>query len=244
MKTILIFISLLSALLANIGSVTSIQGSANLQHQSKILEVTKGLTIEEKDTLITQTRSKVQVILNDDTVITIGPKSKYTFETYQDGDNSSVSMHLHRGFFKAVTGKIGKLAPERFKIKTKAATIGIRGTQFMAFVGENEEKIGCIQGKITVATAEEIFDINAGEMIIYSDGKWTIQKMDMNAFSPVMVGIRNGEHTDGLADFHLPGLQDSYLLEEQIVDDRANGEQPFSFGLSNDATTQPPSFNP
>ena len=142
MKVLLTLTLLITSLLAGIGEVTSIQGSASLTRDKNESAVHKGQSLIENDFIKTQNHSKVQVILKDDTVITIGPKSEYLFERFQENGDIEVSMQLKRGFFKAVTGKIGKIAPQRFKIKTKAATIGIRGTQFMGYVGTEEEKIG------------------------------------------------------------------------------------------------------
>jgi len=232
-----------ATLLASIGEVTTIKGEAKITRQTSLLNVTKGQKIEENDLLNTAAASKAQVILDDDTVITIGPKSEYLFERFDDGPEPQVEMQLHHGFFKTVTGKIGKIAPQRFKIKTRAATIGIRGTQFMAYVGDKEEKIGCIQGTIIVWTEEGEFIVSAGEMIYYKDRHWHRQLMEIESFEPVMVGMSaDKEHAYTQALF-LPRFQESYILQEQILNDLQRRE-PFEFALDFDATPQPPVFNP
>ena len=244
MKFIFIFFTLIANLLANIGEVTALQGSATLLRESNELTLSKGFSLDNDDTINTAAKSKVQVILNDDTVITIGPNSQYHFEKVNT-KTPEATMQLKRGFFKTVTGKIGKIAPERFKIKTKAATIGIRGTQFMAYVSEDDEQIACIQGKIVVQTAEQKYEILAGNMISYKNGTWRVEPINMEAFSPVLIGMKLGKHKNGLSDFYLPRLQDSYLLEEQIAQERVTDpQQPFSFDLGIDSSTQPPSYNP
>lgn len=241
MKLLLLLISICSLLLANIGEVTALQGSADLLRQTKTIKIAKGLQIQEGDTVDTKNNSKVQIILNDDTVVTIGPHSHYQFDTFKEGATPEVNMQISRGFFKTVTGKIGKIAPERFKIKTKAATIGIRGTQFMAYIGDKDEKIGCIKGKISISTSTGTFEVIAGQMIIYHNKKWEIMPIQMDAFSPVMVGMKFIHQKQKLSEFHLPKLQDSYILQEQIIENRG---QPFSFDLGVDSNTQPPAFNP
>lgn len=247
MKFLLIYITLISSLLANIGEVTALQGNATLLRNNNTLTLSQGFKLTNNDTINTAAHSKVQVILNDDTVITIGPNSEYYFQSI-NSKTQEASMQLKRGFFKTVTGKIGKIAPERFKIKTKAATIGIRGTQFMAYVTNDEEQIACIHGKIVVFTADKEYDIPSGSMIRYKDGVWSVSPIDMERFSPVLIGMTLQKRNDALANFDLPQIQDSYLLEEQIIEDRDSeliqNEQPFSFDLGVDSTTQPPSFNP
>ena len=241
MKILIILLAMISTLLANIGEVTALQGKAQLSREAEVLNVSKGSKIKKQDLLTTSAHSKAQVILHDDTVITIGPKSEYLFEHYQDGDDPEVTMRLNRGFFKTVTGKIGKIAPQRFKIKTKAATIGIRGTQFMASVQNDEEKIGCIQGVIVVYTKDGEYEIKSGKMIIYKEKKWQIYEMDMNDFAPVMVGMPlSNRQIQPYSRHLLPSLENSYILQEQVLD---QGEA-FSFDLGADASEQPPTFIP
>ena len=240
----LILLTLCTTLLtASIGKISSLRGEATLSQKNVLTHVKKGSNIEENDLLSTAPSSRAQVILNDDTVITIGPNSEYLFEHYSDGTSSEIEMQLKRGFFKTVTGRIGKVAPERFKIRTKAATIGIRGTQFMAYVGREEEKIGCIQGKIIVWTDEGEFIVNAGEMLTYKDKHWKRRKIDMYAFTPVMVGLVQKENRLLNKHTFLPNFQSRYLLEEQILNQLPTSE-PFSFDFNSNNNPVPPPFIP
>ena len=243
--------------MANIGTVTAVRGEAKLTHQESVTTVTKHEKIFEKDHINTASQSRVQVVLNDDTVVTIGPESEYYFEVFQDHGDVQVKMRAERGFFKSVTGKIGKIAPERFKIKTKAATIGIRGTQFMAYVAEDEEKIGCIQGAIVVWTNSGLtFNVPAGKMLIYKDGKWTLKDIDIKLFAPVLLGMTFND----TARLHTPDAQKQYLIDEQILNRRAPApnnpdvepgttpppevSEPFDVNVNVDNSTQPPPYNP
>ncbi len=235
---LLILLLITATLFASIGQVTALQGKAQLTRKTEQFNVTKGTKIKENDRLKTQERSKAQIILNDDTIITIGPNSSYLFERFREGSDPEVMMQLQHGFFKVVTGKIGKIAPHRFKIKTKAATIGIRGTQFMASVQNDEEKIGCIQGRIIVWTKDDEYTIEAGKMIIYKEQKWQIYEMDMKNFTPVMIGMPLQDQHDRLYTKHLlPSIENDYVLQEQILD---TGE-PFTFDFDTD-DAQPPPF--
>jgi len=242
MKIFLLLLMTLSTLLAGIGQITTLKGVAEVTRQSQALEVFKGIQLENRDLLKTHESSKVQAILNDDTVITIGPNSQYLFEQFEDGSNPKIEMRLDRGFFKAVTGKIGKIAPQRFKIKTKAATIGIRGTQFMAFVSDEEERIGCIQGTIIVWTDEGEFIVKAGEMIWYKEKHWRRTVIDLYAFEPVMVGMSSDKDRQFNKTLLLPRFRESYILEEQVLNDLQN-QNPFDFALGFDNSEHTP-FNP
>ena len=240
MKVLFVLLTMIATLLANIGEVTALSGSAQLLRQSETITVAKGAEINENDLLKTAARSKAQVVLKDDTVITIGPQSEYLFERYMESGDSEVVMQLKRGFFKTVTGKIGKIAPQRFKIKTKAATIGIRGTQFMAYVNDDEEKIGCIQGEIIVWTADGEYIVSAGKMLVYKNKRWRMLEMEMSDFAPVMVGMLLDKQQNTYDRLYMPGLQNSYILEEQIIKEYQT--ETFTFDFNFDPTQQPPPF--
>ena len=187
MKFFLLPLILLSFLHASIGTITAVQGKASLTRKGFEGSLKENGAIFNKDRIATKESALVQVILHDETIITIGPNSSYHFLSYNDTDKPEAQMSLDHGFFKVLTGKIGKIAPERFKIKTRAASIGVRGTQFMAKVTkEGEESIGCLRGTIVVETKKETYVVPSGKMLLYRKGVWSISKLNIKLFSPVL----------------------------------------------------------
>ena len=168
MKNILFLLITSSFLWSGIGNIGVIKGNANMVRDTHTINIKNGMNIEVKDKIITKTKSRVQALLNDDTIVTIGPNSIFVFDAYKFGNksNSKVNMHIERGFFRSVTGQIGKLAPERFNIKTVSTTIGIRGTDFSAHVSDEKEIIICHRGKITVTVGKKIYNVDEGEQLI------------------------------------------------------------------------------
>lgn len=226
MKYIVIFFLLISTLYAGIGEVTAAKGSVSLTRKGFSRSVKVGLEMLRKDLITTKKRSKAQVILNDDTVITVGPESSYRFLEYAQGKNPEVLMQLDRGFFKAVTGKIGKIAPHRFKIKTRAATIGVRGTQFMAHVAVDSEQIGCVQGTIMVTTVDKIFVVPSGKMLVYQNGEWYMKNMDFHLFSPVTLTEENDPSALPLESYLLVVNADDITGEQELKQRAAPGQSP------------------
>ena len=223
-----------SVLLGDVGRVTFLQGSADLRRAAETFPVAKGLKVGEEETLLTHEKSKVQVHLNDESVITVGPSSEYHFVSFNDREDPHVLMQIKRGFFKAVTGRIGKVAPERFRIKTNEATIGVRGTWFMGHVEKGREAIGCSKGAIRVTTPTGVFDVSAGEMLLFEAGQWQLEPMDYKRFTPVLGG-GNG----------LEQLTDDILLtiDEGIVDDatreRDSALEQFDQGVPEEPLPEP-----
>ena len=215
MKTVLLLLTMVATLLATIGEVTAIHGTAKLHHQATQLTVEKGLGVNIEDLLVTEQASKVQVILHDNTIVTIGPNSEYLFERYEEGDHAEIAMVLQKGFFKIITGKIGKISPQRFKVKTKSAVIGIRGTQFMALVNDNEEKIGCSKGQISVTTLEKIYALQKGEMLIYQNNQWHKEQLDVKSFSPQAIKPNKKQKAERIDNYSfMPGLENNDVRQE------------------------------
>lgn len=167
MKLLFIWIALVLSAWGSIGNVMALKGEASLERAGSVMNVQNAMEILAGDTIVTQTKARVQVMLHDNTVVTIGGDSSFAFKSFAfDGTkNSHLSMEASRGFFRTVTGEIGKVAPERFKVKTASATIGIRGTDFSGEIFEKKEIIRCFEGKIYVDFEEQIRDLDAGSLL-------------------------------------------------------------------------------
>lgn len=182
MKIILLILLLNLLLYADIGKILMIRGKAHITRNTIKIPVTAGIKIEEGDTIDVAKRSRVQIMLNDETILTLGSRTHYSFDIYNDAKKPRVQMSIKRGFMRAITGKIGKIAPERFKVKTASATIGIRGTGWEAFIAPNNENFLCFKGEITITTPNNIFDLPAGNMLLLSNNQAKISKANIKIF--------------------------------------------------------------
>jgi hypothetical protein len=191
---------------ASIGNVAALKGVVKIKRDTSTINAKYGLAIEERDVVFTKDNSKVQIILKDETIVTIGENSKYSFSEYAFDNKSKAKakMKLDRGFFRVITGKIGKIAPERFKVETKSATIGIRGTNFFALVNKQKEEIGCSSGKIFIMTNEmKRFSLAAGQMaLLQADKTWKKRaiprsyrkKIILESKKPIVPGVDQTQH--------------------------------------------------
>jgi len=173
MQKIFLFLLLSIVSFANIGTIMVAKGDAYVKRTQSMLAITNGMSIQKGDEIITKKRTRVQVMLNDDTVITIGPESSFSFLDYFfDGSKkSTIQMQANRGFFRSVTGQIGKIAPERFKVKTQLATIGIRGTDFSAQLGTDSASYICNRGEITLSFSQVQKSVVGGDkLLLHLDG--------------------------------------------------------------------------
>jgi hypothetical protein len=115
--------------------------------------------VESGDTLVTEKNTYAMVRFIDNSEITLKPGSTMTVEDFsfdndkQEGDKAS--FKLVKGGLRSVTGLLGKRSKEKFELKTPSATIGIRGTTFIAeYVEEDQEqKLAAARAFLLASTA-------------------------------------------------------------------------------------------
>jgi hypothetical protein len=106
--------------------------------QVKVLAVKS--EVEQGDTLVSEKNTYAQIRFVDNSEMTLKPNTTFTVDSfaYDAGkpEGDSASFTLVKGGLRSVTGLLGKRNKERFQLKTPTATIGIRGTTFVAeYVG-------------------------------------------------------------------------------------------------------------
>ena len=183
MRIFFIIIFFHIALFGSIGSITLMKGKGKIIRATEILSAKVGQKIEEGDKLKTARDAKMQIIFHDGTIVTLGANTNYSVDSYNDTNKLHLKMTLKRGLLKTITGRIGKLAPGRFKLKTKAATIGVRGTGWRTYVGANIENSICFKGEITITTSQDFFELPAGKMILMDGKKVQIVDADVAFFN-------------------------------------------------------------
>lgn len=176
MKKIVLLISLLSLVVfADVGKITAIKGEVFVQRGTKQIEATVGYILEQKDTVITKENSKALLLFNDQTSITVGKNAKLSVERFvhneKQAKQNQAEIRFGNGLFRTITGKIGKLNKEKFKIKTSTASIGIRGTVFVTDVGIDRLKVGVEDGGIFVTPIDPdipVLEVAKGEVLFFN----------------------------------------------------------------------------
>ncbi|MDN5130448.1 FecR family protein, partial [Aliarcobacter butzleri] len=153
-----------SFLFANIGTVSLVEGKATILRNGQTLGANMGDKIENKDVISTQVNSKIKITFIDNTIVTIGKESSLNIEEYifnTSTKEAKTELNVLKGAFHTITGEIGKVNPNKFKLKTKSASIGIRGTEFYG----DENRIVCTQGRIIVLSNSVSVDVPSGNYI-------------------------------------------------------------------------------
>ena len=114
--------------------------------------------VESGDTLVAEKNTYAQLKLIDNSEITLKPNTTFKIEHFDydegkpAGDNAAFS--LLKGGLRSVTGLLGKRNKEKFALKTPTATIGIRGTTFIAeYIEPSPEAVAAQLAYVYASTA-------------------------------------------------------------------------------------------
>jgi hypothetical protein len=141
----------------------------------------KGDAINEGDTLASAIKSSAQIKMQDGGFVAVRPETRLKFDQFifagkEDGNEKSF-FSLFKGGFRAVTGLIGRVNKQNYRITTPAATIGIRGTDHETVVvtpnGRNARS-GTYNmvntGETSMTTDRGTVNIKPGEGMAFSPG--------------------------------------------------------------------------
>ncbi len=126
--------------LSMIGAAAAVHGQVSAQAPGapvgRVIQSGKPLFLN--DHVTTDAAGKLQVLLRDETVFTLGPNADMVLDEFvydPSTDKGKVSARIAKGTFRFVTGKVARAQPENMKVKLSVGTIGIRGTVVVGETG-------------------------------------------------------------------------------------------------------------
>ncbi|MBI5438661.1 MAG: FecR domain-containing protein [Nitrosomonadales bacterium] len=125
-----------AAAAADIGMVMNVEGELSAKGADGTLRQLKTWgKVLAGDTLFTGKDSYARVKFSDGGQISLKPISQFKIEGYnfdeQDPKKDAAGFNLIKGGLRAISGAIGKRGdPDSYSVKTKTATVGIRGTKY------------------------------------------------------------------------------------------------------------------
>tara|TARA_B110000259_G_C13994805_1_gene394016 strand:- start:82 stop:657 length:576 start_codon:yes stop_codon:yes gene_type:complete len=136
--------------------------------------LTTGSKIYFGDTIFVKKKSSAQILLLDETTLTVGEKSELTIDEFIYDPKSKIGRivsSIKLGTVKIITGEISKQNPDNLKITTPTGSIGARGTEFAVVTQSNkkstvvllgpgpENTLGMIPGTLRVTDGFNTIDI-------------------------------------------------------------------------------------
>ncbi len=117
-----------------VGTVKQVKGDVRLGLGNQSGAPSAGDAVTEGDRISTGKDGSASLILRDGTTIALGPNSSAQITQFQfdaTTQQGNVLVELLQGSARFITGLLAKVNPERFKVKTPTAIVGVRGTDFI-----------------------------------------------------------------------------------------------------------------
>ena len=118
----------------NIGQVIFTTGSVRAVNDGEVRVLRRGSKVLEGDVVKSSRFGRSQIRMKDGALIALRPGTEFGFNQYQfdeeDESNNSSIFSLIKGGFRTISGLIGKVYKQNYKVRTAVATIGIRGTHY------------------------------------------------------------------------------------------------------------------
>ncbi len=140
---------------ANVGRVEfSIGEVTGIDRGGKQRRLVKGSTLSAGDTVRTG-RGRVQIRFTDGGYTSLQPNTEFRIDEYNyDAKRKEESVgffSLLKGGLRTITGFVGKFRKKTYQLRTPVATVGIRGTEYLAEVG-NSLTVHVGEGEIEVCS--------------------------------------------------------------------------------------------
>jgi len=118
----------------------------------------RGTAVDPGDRIVTGTNGMAQLTMVDQARLSLRPSTQFVIEAYPDRRDSEQGgvLNLIKGTLRTFTGLIASSNRERFVMKTRVATVGIRGSGNILYACEDKEcdesvsGVGRVDGGLTV----------------------------------------------------------------------------------------------
>ena len=147
-----------------------VTGEVKLKQKSGVeVAAKKGMEIEEGETISSGRPGYAQIRFADGGIVALHPVSELNIKQFlygqQDKSKDAVNLRLEKGRMRAITGDIGHLHKENYRIETPVVQLGVRGTDHEAIFIPNPGA-----GDIARATPGSYNKVNTGGTFIQSAG--------------------------------------------------------------------------
>lgn len=121
------------------GVVKNVTGQVSIVSGGATRPAEPGAALAIGDTVHTGADGSLGLTLKDNTLLSFGPSTAFTLEQFLFAPAQGQLQLVGRiasGSLHYVSGAIARLKPQAVQIKTPTGIIGVRGTRFVAVVGE------------------------------------------------------------------------------------------------------------
>lgn len=208
-----------SALAEQAGRVSFVTGDVRATAlDGTVRNLTRGDIISTGDKINTGS-GRLQLRFSDGGFVSLQPNSVFGVDQYlyanKPPEEASVFFSLLQGGMRTITGAIGKVNKQSYKVRTPVATIGIRGTEYRARVDAKRVIVSVGSGFVNVANEHGNITAGAGQNIeasLTNGPRMTNEEPDVNASGP------EGEREQQVAEDDSESERQQRQAEQLLMD--------------------------
>lgn len=171
------------AIAGKVGNVGAVNQSAHGSPPGKgkhVLSV--GIDVEQKERIETSEEGSAQIIFDDTSTMVVGRNSQVVIDEFvYNGGGGSQSVSMAKGVLRFVGGGVSHVSGA--KLKTPAASIGIRGGTMLVGVGSRE----CKTLAVNLYGSMEVVGKNGGSQSVSRSGYGVCAQSDGSLSEPVKI---------------------------------------------------------
>lgn len=138
-------------------------------------QLAKGDDLFRSDRVDTEDNGRIQMRFTDGGLVSLMPGSTFTIDEYfHEGgpeEDAALVFGLLRGGLRTVTGTIGQVKHEQYELKTPIATLGIRGTEYIAVIRPaNTLRVHVGRGKVVITNDHGTLEVPEGRNAVVTLG--------------------------------------------------------------------------
>ena len=123
----------------DVGQVKVAKGRVTVERKGQELAAQVGMPLETADVVRTGADGSVGITMRDNSLLSAGPNSIVSLDRFEFDPATSdgrFDARLQRGTLAVSSGRIAKKSPQAMTVRTPAAVLGVRGTEFVVSVDE------------------------------------------------------------------------------------------------------------
>jgi hypothetical protein len=186
-----------------VGWVAALEGTADRQRAGAWEALANGAELEMGDHVRTQQASRLKLLFQDDSVLTLAERSELVIDQQVVGASTTSSFSLLLGKVRAIVTDRYSASGSAFEVKSPTAIAGVRGTSFLAeFDAGKDETL--VVGLESTTAVRGIGDAKAAKEVRLGPGQAT----------------RVGRGGDPTRPFQLPDTEIRSLTESTTTADK------------------------
>ena len=205
---------------AEIGKITTQEGSGKvIRKDGGNLAASLSLSIHSYDDVRTGS-GKIEITFDDGSTVKMSPNSKLVIDEFVFDPNpkkSKMAFKVAAGTARFATGKLGLVDKIKIKIRTRTATIGIRGTDFTTTVDEIGRSLVVLLPDADGVVGEVVVESLADSVILNEAFEATVVSTAETApTEPIVLDVNENIMSELLVE---DSNTDAKILENQEYED-------------------------